>query len=533
MIKVKSQEEIIKEIISDIKTNSTDGIATYVHSPAYDIFVEPLSRQEADSEVLADFISRSRSLDEMEEIVNTPDYINNLAFAIGLSYNDTKTLISTTLNNLVSNWNETRKTAQKSKGIIRLYFNSNSNVTLNAGLTFETEDGKQFITTNSFNNFVPYYDSLEGLYYVDSAIESVIAGAMYNVIVGTIIVNNNNGIQKVVNLKETKFGRDLETDIELIQRVRESWKSREVSTLSGLVRKVKSFPGVYDCSVVMPFDSLQVRNEKNAVDIYILGEEQYQPKIDNFNIVSAKYAYDIIDDELNYEVYPIPYDSTGYTYFKLLNQPLITVNSVQYSSTPSGTFSDIPDDSYEIITDTSGVFKKSVRGNDVVKVLNSAITATGWVKVNYVYDSIYENLQNLIMNYENSIIGADILFKKAQEQNVDISVLVSIFEGSLSLSEIQQTIVDDLTIFFGGGTDSNGIIRTQFKLGQKLDKSDIADVILSVQGVDFVDLDSFSVKIDDVEMGTTYKPDITKYLNLNTVTFLVKTVGTIEPITSR
>ena len=76
------------------------------------------------------------------------------------------------------------------------------------------------------------------MYYIDSAIQSVNTGSINNVEVGAINIISYNGIQSAVNLERTKFGTDQETDLELIDRARTAWKSREISVFSGIFTKV-------------------------------------------------------------------------------------------------------------------------------------------------------------------------------------------------------------------------------------------------------------------------------------------------------
>lgn len=525
MIKIKTEQEILNQIISDIKTNYSNGIATYTNSPASDIFLETLKGQVYDTYLLSDFISRSRNLTELEAVIRTPSYANQLAYALSISYSDAKTMISNAIDYLVADWNEERKPAQKSAGMIRIYFAESTSITLEAGIMFTTSDGIQFKTTNSFTNFPVAYDEMEGLYFVDSAIQAVNAGSQGNVLIGTIITNTDNRIVKVVNLDETKFGSDLETDLELIARVRNSWLTRDTSSISGLTRLIRKYPGVYDCSIILPFSDLQKRNEKNAVDIYLIAEPLYKIKYDIFNVISASYAYNILDSELDYATIPIDYDTVNNTCYKLASQPVQTIETVQLSSTLNGTYTQISEDLWSFVKDKTGVFAESVRGNDFISVSKEAIPEIGgWLKVSYIYDSLYQSLQNMIRNFDNSIIGADILFKKAVEQKVDIVVTsLTILDAFAALTEIKEIINDDLKKFFTGGIDSNGIQRAHYKISQRLDKSDLIDIILNVNLVDYIDVDKTFVYVDGKPIGTTFTPDDKSYLSFNSVIFNTNT----------
>jgi len=532
-IKLRSKKEIIENIQTSIRTDSGDGIATYENSSAYDIFINPSAELVIDSDVVADFISRSRSLNELERVIRDAQYQDRLRYALNYTFQEVQQYISSTLDNLVSNWNEERRTAQKAKGFIKLYFRTNSPVTLSSGLIFKTDNNVSFQTTNSFTAFTPFYDSIEGLYYVECSIEAVLSGQSGNVEAGSIIniVSSTSNLQKVVNLERTKFGKEIETDLQLIDRVRNSWKSRNTTVLSGFVRKLFNYPGVIDLSIVMAGDSEQKRNEKNAVDIYIISEENPQLKEDTFNSVSARYAWERIDDEINYEIYPTNYDSTSTSSFKLLSQPVMSISEVSYSTSPSGSYSIITSPNYEYVADTTSGFAQSVKGHDYIRINNSALPNNTWVKVSYSYDRLFKDLQSLFLSYNNAIIGADLLFKKATSIDVNISAVVKLFSG-FNTGDVQSVISSDLNIFFSGGIDSNGIERLPFKLGQKVDKSDILNVIIDVEGVDSVDIDSFTITINDEEVLQTYTPKINEYLSFGTITFLSLSGGSVTPIKS-
>ncbi len=210
-IRLRSSQDIIKNIQTNIRTDSGEGIATYENSSAYDIFIKPSAELVADTDVVADFISRSRSLNELERVIRDASYQDRLRYALNYTFQEVQQFISTTLDNLVSNWNELRKTAQKSKGYLRLYFNDSSDVTLPVGLLFETSKGISFQNTNSFTSFTPFYDSIEGLYYIDTAIQSSLTGQSNNVEAGSInkIVSSTSGLVKIINLERTLLVLDI------------------------------------------------------------------------------------------------------------------------------------------------------------------------------------------------------------------------------------------------------------------------------------------------------------------------------------
>lgn len=526
-INVKSDTDIYNEILTDFRTNLDTGISTYRHSGIDDIFIQPLLGQVSDTYIISDFINRCRTLTELEKVVKSPDYILRLAYAFNYTYTQTETLISNSIDNLISDYSEARLSAEQSRGYIRLYFNEGSAKTIGSDLRMSTLDNIEFKTTNSFTNFTPSYDAGEGLYYIDSAIQSIDYGIDTNVESGTIIklLSSVPTLVKVTNLQRTQFGRDDETDLEVITRVRNILSSRRTSVFTGFTNMLLTYPGILDVSIVMPGSTNQIRYEKNAVDIYIISEERRQIKEDIFHTTNARYAWERIDDEINYDIYPV--DFVGdYSYFKLLSQPALEIISVEYSEDNGSTWTAFTSGDYELKNDSTSSWKNSVKGHDYVEVNNTSLPDDSLTKITYYYDKTFKNLQNLLLNYDNTVIGADILIKKGTESAVDIYVEPTLFNGE-NIETVKANITTNLRRYFEGGVDLNGVQRYSYKLGQTLDKSDVANVIIDTAGVDYIDLDTFEITIEGDSDWQRYSPSFANYLRLGTITF--GTITYIQP----
>lgn len=520
-IPVKNKADVLLDLIRSFNQDSKTGVATYEHSVWYDMFFNPMSDQITDLYIIMDFVNKSSSLDELELVVRDPAYQDRLRFALDISFADVQTLISNTIDYKISNFNEIRKSAIASRGYVRLYFNSGNNVTLGAGIEVQTLSGIKFTTINSFTNFTPSFDSGENLYYVDSAIQCSEAGQIGNVETGSIkkLSFGAPNLVKVINLQRTKFGRDRESDLEVIDRTRTSLLSKRTSLLKGFIDTISGYDGVQDVSVILQGNELMRRREKNAVDVYLIAEEKVQTKEDIFNSVSARYAWERLDNELSFETYPTAYSGASTYAYKLLSQPVIDVSGVSYSTSPDGVYSSIGS-SYTLNKDTTGVWFSSVRGHDHVVLNAGAIPNNVWVKVNYTYDRLYKDLHTLFQNYENMAVGADLLIKKGKEIPIDITIYDAKIFAGYTESEVKAVIQSDLGIFFTGGTDSNGTVRLMSKLGASLDKSDLLEVVLAVQGIDRMDTDLFDVKVNGVSMGATTSVPLDSFMRLGTVTFV-------------
>lgn len=534
-IKIPSTAEILAEILQEIKIDASDGVAVYEHSSVYDYVIAPLLDQVKDTRILADFISRSRSILELEEVVKDKAYQDALRYALNLTFPEVEELISLTIDRWAGCFNEFRKTSKKARGYVKLYFTTGDNVTLAAGLEIGTLKGIKFVTINSFNSFTPLLDNAEGLYFIESAVEAEIAGIKGNIEAGNAIVlfGNAANLVRVHNPNRFKFGSDVENDLQFIERLKNIFQSKRTNVIGGFINSMINYPGVQDVSVVMPEDPLQVRNVKNAVDVYLIGEEKLQSQEDIFNSVEARYAWERLDDELSFQIYPTPYESINQVAFKLSQPPLMEVSSVGYTSILGGSFTNVSN--YNVSQDSTSVFANSIKAHDHIIIEGGEIPNNCWVKINYSYDRLYRDLQTLWKKYETRLIGADLLIKKATKKTVDISVEAYLTqEGEPFRDIIEDTIVSDCNIFFEGGVDSNNITRNMNRLGEKFDKSDILNVMLDVSRVDRINLNTLSIKIDGVEMDQVYEPNITQYLRLGTVTFLaVTSPNEINPITKK
>lgn len=517
-IPVKSQEQILQEILNEIVIDSKTGLATYENSAVRDIFINPLRDQVYDTNIITDFVSRSGSINEMIQVVLTPSYIDSLRFALNLTYDQADAFISSVVDNLCSNFNIYRNTALKSRGYVRLYFKSSDILNITQPLQFSTQDGIAFQTKNSFINYVPSYDYASAAYIVDCSVESTIAGARTNVEIGSItqILTPYPNLSRVSNITRTRFGTDIETNLELLVRTQNALVSRESSVVGGLLTRIRNYPGVLDAVIVKPGDAEAIRPEKNALDIYIIADERIQMKEDIFNSQSAAYAWERMNDEIDYEIYPVS-TTDGYTYFKLLSQPAIEVSAVSIATTVGGVFSTISGD---LVKDENSVYKYSVKGHDYVRIDNTLLTSPlCWVKINYSYDRLYKDLQNLTNSYDNSGVGSDILYKKGQEKYVDISVKFSLVPG-YSFEIVQGNIFYNLNRFFDGGQTTNGISYVLKKLGENVQKSDILNVILDTEGVDDVDITFFDTSIDGVLFTRISNIKLYQYLRLGNITYL-------------
>lgn len=532
---IPSNDQIRQEIETEIGVGAPTQASFFKNSSADDMFILPLTSQVSDNKIIGDYINRCRSLDEMELVVKDVIYQERLRTALNLTVSELRNLISTDINDLVGNWNVFREDKKFSIGYVRLYSNSNAPLTFQAGQTISTIDlTVDFLTLNGFVNIVPALDSIVGLYYIDCPVQCSIAGEIGNQIPGRLRVLKAPiaGIVSVTNNIPTELGSDVESDIELISRARLSWRSRVNNVVEGLMNNVLTYPGITDVSVVFFGDPLMLRESRGAVDIYVIAENKIQNAEVVIDSVAARYIYEVVNDETTFEVYPTSFFSGNDLVFKMPSQPVLSISAVAYKTSPSGSYTSLASSNYYLISDTLGVFQSSIKGNDVIVIKGGSVPDGSFIKVTYTYNRILKDLTALMETLTNKIPGADLLFKLGEQLNVDITLTPTIL-ASFDVPTVKNVIISDLTAFFFGGTDSNNKTYLPYKLGQPLDKSDLLDIILNVEGVDRVDLDTFAVNIQGTPMSNQFQTLVTQFVRLNSVTYNDPIILSVNPITNK
>lgn len=538
MIPVKTTEQSERDILTSIVTQKPENASFEKNSAAYDIFIRPLSDQVTDLTIIIDYVSRIMSLDELERIVRDAAYQQRLREALNYTVDEMNLQIKNDIDNLVSNWNITRLPATKARGYVYFYVATSSAISFPANQSLGTVDNTvDFVTLNAFVDALPSFDASLGQYFLSCPVEAVTAGSIGNQIPGRIrsVKTSITGVTGCYNPIATLFGEDEETNIKLISRARKSWTSRRDNVFSGVIDIVLSFPGVLDASVVFFEDALMERKARGAVDVYLITSTKIQTAEVVIDSVAARYIYEVINDQTTFEVYPTSFNPSDSLVFKLPSQPVISISSVSYKTSPSGGYSTLSTNNYSLIKDTSGVFKGSVKGNDVIQITGGIIPDNSFIKVDYSYNRILKELQALVVSPIRHLPGVDILFKLGIQKTVNIVITPVIF-ADYNIEDVKTTIVNDLTKFFSGGIDSNNIERLAFKLGQPLDRTDIINVILDVEGVDRLinisDTRYFSISIDGIEIADQYSLAVNNYLRIGVVTFKTLPIEGVREITN-
>ena len=548
-IPVRTRDAILLNLRNQI-TSLKSNMNTADHSVAYDISLYPASVLGEELWLLADFVSRSRSLSGIIEMVNDSVYKQKIQVLFDYdSVTEVETLISGLLGALVANWNVVRKGATAARGPVRFYSTTNTPLTIANGalVASKGQNPVNFTVKGGTLNATPQYDSTMGMYYVETIVEATASGATGNVGTGAIAVLTDAiaNISLCKNPIPTYGGADAESDVDLATRAQNAWTAWTLDTYGGMESFFEVQPIVKDAYVSGPGDPLMRRNRQGAsLDVFVEVPPDPLPAIDVFVtteaipaqateplvMASAFAQNNILMDGMSYTgntaslnliappvatppaqlTYPPSTASTFRYYFN--NQPVVSVQSV--SGTVSGNFT------YRLNSDVSATYSGSTRARSYIDITASGVTSTGeTITISYTYDAAIVGLQNTINAPENNLISQDVLVRAGAPVYVNVTgSVVSIDEASYPVSGLQATIEADLLMLFNGGTASTDKVYSSYGLGQRVDRSDLLFVALSVDGVDRID--RWTTEAYSVQFPSNFTPQNSEYARLGSVTWL-------------
>ncbi len=526
-IPIKTRDEILRELRSSI-----EGLGTNLnladHSVPYDISLFPASVLGEELWLLADFVSRVRSTVDIIAMIGDTDYKLKLMALFQYDRIDqVEDLISDLLDALVGNWNVTRNVARKARVPVRFYSSSNSVVTVVHGARVSTRGQNQvvFKVLGGVTNGTPTYDSDRNLYYIELMCEAEIAGVNGNVGAGTISVkvDNISGVVQVRNPIASFNGSDAESDLDLATRAPTAWSAWSLDTVGGIEAFFKGQPSVDDAYVAKPGNPLVGRNPRGApVDIFV---SQDSDSVVNTDVFISSRSMPVVGNEqallqdlfaqnnslsTTAALYTFPPTTSATIVYYPNIQPVLSVLSV--SGTTSGNIT------FTIHLDTTHGFSGSTRSRTYIEMtIPGGATISETISIQYTYDASMVALQNTIDMPENNLISQDLLVRAGKEVSVNITGETVVFQG-YTASGVQATIVSNLTKLLGSGKASTGKIYSRYRLGQRVDYSDLLAVALAVEGVDRID--TWIVEIHGTSFTSTYLFINSEYARIGTVTWL-------------
>lgn len=285
------------------------------------------------------------------------------------------------------------------------------NVTILEGTRFETESGIDFALTENV--------TLDGNGLGSGKVVSLTPGINGNVSAGAITIQSEPSadILEVTNIEDAEGGRDVETDPELLARMKASGASTGSGTPDAIVSEVLGVPGVRAANISVNNESTTVNGlppHSNAV--YVLGG-------DGQTIANALYKHYVGLQFFGSQSYTVK-DISG--------------NSHTISFTPAtqvNIFSNVTLTTNNTFT-TTGV-------NDVkdaiVKIIGGTTNdGTLYVGLNMGEDVIYSKIIAAVMGTQG-VVDASITIGKTVESQTTSNI-------QIETNEVAQINVSDITV---------------------------------------------------------------------------------------
>jgi len=424
------------------------------------------------------------------------------------------------LDNLVSNFGITRKSSAPSQGIVIFYtpVQPLSDFEIPAGTrvaTTTTTNSPQIVfKTSTSVRFIAafestYYNPDTGNWEISATIQCESGGKNGNV--GPFTITNVLNFDlpfKVANRIATTGGTDQESNQNLATRTINSFLGNNKGTSSGYLGTVLAQPNVNDALVQGPGDPLMVRDggEGGKVDIWVLTTDVGSVELNKDNNSDTTFIWDNSAQALdgyiyNFPLLPVDVDSTLFVQGTTSpNNPLTSV--ILYESrnpAPSGipyinagefhyTFNKANnlDTAHSVQATDNIVWNPTTM--EALRTYPSGINTSNTLQVDvtYSYDSTIQSLQALIDLPSNKIITADVLVKEAIKVSIDVQASINL---ESQFKETPNTETQTINSVITAVTD----YINNFKMGTKLEKSDIVQIIHNVTGVDNVILSSVQI----------------------------------------
>lgn len=493
-------ETAIETVISE--TDATQDLTE--GTVVKDIVVDAPATQFRDLYVLTDFVASLSNLSALLVILEDDSYLDDLETALPeLTTTQIQAVIKSYIDGLASNYGITRTVARQAQYRQRFYRTDNNGgatVSIPVGTQVQNADGSIRAIVQVSTPQVPVLDSVggSGLYYVEETVVAVTTGSG-----GNTALNSLNRFVSAIPALATRTGnitllvagRDEENNADLVDRIRDSFRGRNINTVTGYSNILRADPLAFsDTKVVGPGNALMTRLATGGIDIYGIGSEPAT--------ISERQSYSSVQDMylLSYQ----PVDSL-----------LSVVGSVSGTINPAA---------YELTTDTSA-FAESARGRKAMSVLDPTAFTNGEIlTLTYTYDALIGAAQNQIESEDYDVPDADVLVKRATQVGLNLTLEI-IYTNTVAQATVRANLEADFAVFLAGGTTSRGIVRGAYDLGEDVDKSDILLVLGAVAGVDRIDLDTFVVKTVRGGVATTASTDPVpmddnEYARAGTITYV-------------
>jgi uncharacterized phage protein gp47/JayE len=309
-----------------------------------------------------------------------------------------------------------------------------------------------FITTRAVTMYAVlganYLNPNTGVYEISTDIQAVTAGTAGNAGANTIntVTNPLSGIDGCYNASTVEDGEDVESSASLAARISTRISGNVLGTEDGILEVVLAQEGV-DAATVIAHGQTG-RDAFGAIDVYVKG-------------TTTRFQ----QDTFNYGLSPTPN-------LLLTRQPVLLSGVTAVLSSVSGSVSTTQ---WSLVKDT-GTYGGSILALDSVNWTAPFYDSNDTLTVQYSYNGLVEDLQNLFTQTNVDPLNTSLLIKWAIQTPINITANISIAPGFDSTSVINQAQIDINTYL---GTLS---------IGDPIIQSDIAGIIINEPGVTDVQL---------------------------------------------
>lgn len=465
---MRSSDEIVVDLIESGKS-----VAPYLNwipkTPQGDM-ISVVGSEFSRAYTVSEYVKKLSRLDGYTELDTDESLRELLMTALDLTEAELDALLKSDLDNFASMWNYTRKPASPASGAVVLSFSSNSNpITITQGSRFQNVTTlKYYKIRDSITGVTPVMAAGDTSYKIYAMLESEDDGTAGNVIAGSIFRSVSSILNFLTASNPLAFdnGIDEETNTEFVTRIKLSRISKGVGSKAYINSLMLSDARVF--SVWLNAKGEQWFERPWGIDIWVQAAQ------------TATASTSLVG-----------------TSFVLEYAPFISSVST-------------------VVADT-GWYRNSTFA------VNRATTST----ITYYYDQTIRDLQGMIEDADNWLLGGQTLCLVKMASSVPIDINAKVFyvysTDPTFKATVDANIAANLLLFFTGGKTTYGTKFSRKLLGVDPDKSDILNVILDTDGVDRVELsgtNAFSCYRHDALYPTTDPITILpyEYASLGTVT---------------
>ena len=504
MIDIKSLNEIILNMINNIRTTSPD-IDIKEGTFLRDAIINPVAKE----------------ISKLYGTIKEVDMSQSVLTATGEA-----------LDKLAANYFIYRKSGSYSYGTVRFYL-ANTQIA-NYKYDFSFPDiyipaGTQLTTYGDTNNpslrFVTDESVIipgstikslprdsSGYQYKDIACRSAVVGEEYNVGPSQIVTLLNismNGIQMVTNLESFQNGSNEESDASLALRVGLAISGNNIGTKNGYLSYVLKQPQVIDAVVIGAGDPDMLRDKILVVDDGIITECKPGGCVDIYVRTNTESLHTVECTVTNVEDNGTVKINTSLLFDKL---PVINIKNVVGSRSLMGNDEPImystvdPNNrvSYNMESTNKGLYYVgSIKEKGYLLFDGYNVPQIGEkLTITYYYNNGITQLQNNIE--QNKILTADVLIKSAQPIDI-VLYLNTKCNPSCNLIQLESNVSSIIHNF----------INSNMRLGSTLDITDILFLLKNINEIITIDINSVGFTTgSNKELVHYVKCNANQYINL-------------------